>query len=40
MEVSMPALVKRIEVSEGDRVELERIVRSSTEEVRMVERAQ
>ena len=36
----MPALAKRIEVPEEDRAELERIVRSSTEEVRMVERAQ
>jgi transposase len=35
----MPALAKRIEISEGDRKELERIVRSSTAEVRMVERA-
>ena len=36
----MPALAKRIEVSDEDRRELERIVRSLTEEVRMVERAQ
>jgi transposase len=36
----MPALAKRIEISGEDRAELERIVRSSTEEVRMVERAQ
>jgi transposase len=40
MEVGMPALVKRIEVGDEDRVELERVVRSSTAEVRMVERAQ
>jgi putative transposase len=40
MEVGMPALVKRIEVGDEDRVELERIVRSSTAQVRMVERAQ
>ena len=36
----MPALAKRIEISEEDRAELERIVRSSTAEVRMLERAQ
>ena len=36
----MPALAKRIEIGVEDRVELERIVRSSTAEVRMVERAQ
>ena len=36
----MPALAKRIEIGAEDRAELERIVRSSTEEVRMVERAQ
>ena len=36
----MPALAKRIEIGAEDRVELERIVRSSTAEVRMVERAQ
>ena len=36
----MPALVKQIEVGSEDRVELERVVRSSTAEVRMVERAQ
>src|SRR5713101_8231423 len=36
----MPALAKRSEIGAEDRAELERIVRSSTEEVRMVERAQ
>ena len=36
----MAAPAKQIEVPEDDRAELERIVRSSTEEVRMVERAQ
>jgi transposase len=36
----MPALAKRIEIRAEDRAELERIVRSSTEEVRMVERAE
>ena len=36
----MPALAKRIEISVEDRAELERIVRSSTQQVRMVERAQ
>jgi transposase len=36
----MAALAKRIEISEGDRVELSRIVRSGTAQVRMVERAQ
>jgi transposase len=36
----MAAPPKQIEVPEDDRSELERIVRSSTEEVRMVERAQ
>jgi len=36
----MPALAKCIEIDDEDRVELERIVRSSTAEVRMVERAQ
>jgi transposase len=36
----MPALAKRIEIGVEDRVELERIVRSSSAEVRMVERAQ
>jgi putative transposase len=36
----MPALVKQIEIGAEDRAELERIVRSSTAEVRMVERAQ
>lgn len=35
----MPAVAKRIELGEEDRVELERIVRSSTAEVRVVERA-
>ena len=30
---------KRIEISDEDRVELERIVRASSSEVRMVERA-
>ena len=35
----MPALAKRIEISDEDRVELERIVRASSSEVRMVERA-
>ncbi len=32
----MPALAKRIEIDDEDRAELERIVRSSTAEVRMV----
>ena len=36
----MPALAKRIEIDDGDRAELDRIVRSSTAEVRMLERAQ
>src|SRR5271167_4014038 len=36
----MPALAKHIEIGAEDRAELERIVRSSTAEVRMVERAQ
>lgn len=36
----MPALAKHIEIGAVDRVELERIVRSSTAEVRMVERVQ
>jgi putative transposase len=36
----MPALAKCIEIGEEDRAELERIVRSSAAEVRMVERAQ
>jgi transposase len=36
----MPALAKRIEIGDEDRSELERIVRSGTEQVRMVERAQ
>jgi len=36
----MPALAKRIEIDDEDRAELERIVRSSTQQVRMVERAQ
>src|ERR1039458_3228973 len=36
----MPALAKRIEIDDGDRAELERIVRSTTQQVRMVERAQ
>lgn len=36
----MPALAKRIEIGADDRAELERIVRSTTAEVRMVERAQ
>src|SRR5271170_7478845 len=36
----MPALAKRIEIGVEDRAELERIVRSSTAEVRMVERAE
>jgi putative transposase len=36
----MPALAKHIEVGAEDRAELERIVRSSTAEMRMVERAQ
>jgi transposase len=39
MEVGMPAVAKRIELSGDDRTELERIVRSSTAGVRMVERA-
>ncbi len=36
----MPALAKSIDIGVEDRAELERIVRSSTAEVRMVERAQ
>jgi putative transposase len=40
MGFGMPALAKRIEVDDEDRAELERVVRSSTAEVRMVERAQ
>ena len=36
----MPALAKSIEIGADDQAELERIVRSSTAEVRMVERAQ
>jgi transposase len=36
----MPALAKHIEIGAEDRAELERIVRASTAEVRMVERAQ
>jgi hypothetical protein len=36
----MPALVKRIEIGDEDRAEFERIVRSSTQQVWMVERAQ
>jgi DNA-directed RNA polymerase specialized sigma24 family protein len=36
----MPALAKRGEIGAEDRAELERVVRSATEEVRMVERAQ
>jgi transposase len=36
----MPALAKHIEIGAEDRAELERVVRSSTAEVRMVERAQ
>jgi hypothetical protein len=32
-------VIKRIEVSDKDRVELERIVRASSSEVRLVERA-
>jgi DNA-directed RNA polymerase specialized sigma24 family protein len=36
----MPALAKSIEIGAEDRAELERIVRSSTGEVRMLERAQ
>ena len=35
----MPALAKRIEIGVEDRAELERLVRSGTAEVRMVERA-
>ncbi len=35
----MPALAKRIEIVDEDRAELERIVRSATAEVRIVERA-
>jgi hypothetical protein len=35
----MPALAKRIEIDDKDRAELERIVRSTTQQVRMVERA-
>src|SRR6266852_5895239 len=37
---AMSALAKRIEIGEEDRVELDRIVRSGTAQVRMVERAQ
>lgn len=36
----MPALAKSVEIAVDDQAELERIVRSSTAEVRMVERAQ
>jgi putative transposase len=36
----MPALAKSVEIAADDQAELERIVRSSTAEVRMVERAQ
>jgi hypothetical protein len=36
----MPALAKRIEIGDEDRAALERIVRSTTAQVRMVERAQ
>jgi putative transposase len=36
----MPALTKSIEIGAEDRLELERVVRSSTAEVRIVERAQ
>jgi transposase len=36
----MPALAKHIEIGAEDRAELERIVRASTAEMRMVERAQ
>jgi len=36
----MPALAKRIEIGEDDRAELERIVRSGTAQVRVVERAE
>jgi putative transposase len=36
----MPALAKSVEIAANDQAELERIVRSSTAEVRMVERAQ
>jgi hypothetical protein len=36
----MPALAKRIEISVEDRAELERIARSATGQVRMVERAE
>jgi transposase len=36
----MPALAKRIEITDEDRTQLERILRSGTEQVRMVERAQ
>lgn len=36
----MPALAKRIEIGADDRAELDRIARSGTEQVRMVERAQ
>jgi DNA-directed RNA polymerase specialized sigma24 family protein len=36
----MPALAKRIEIGAEDRVELEQIVRSSTAEMQMAERAQ
>src|SRR5271170_4217928 len=35
----MPALAKRIEIDDEDRAELERVVRSSAAEVRVVERA-
>ncbi len=36
----MPALAKRIEIGDEDRAELERIARSGTAQVRMVERAE
>ncbi len=36
----MPALAKSVEIAADDQAELDRIVRSSTAEVRMVERAQ
>jgi hypothetical protein len=36
----MPALAKRIEIGAEDRAKLDRTVRSSIAEVRMVERAQ
>jgi hypothetical protein len=39
MGFGMPALAKSVEIAADDQAELERVVRSSTAEVRMVERA-